>query len=73
MFTWHMAGLNMRLMLTVYMKAENACNKLIALKNGKDSVLQGKTSEASFVRFFGAVRDVYFFGLKTHKRYLTAM
>ena len=38
MFTWHMAGINMRLMLTVDMEAENAWNKLIAIKNGKDSV-----------------------------------
>ena len=62
MFTWHMAGLNMRLMLTVDMEAENAWNKLIAVKNGKDFSSQGKTSEASFVRFSEADRDMHCLG-----------
>ena len=57
MFTWHMAGLNTRLRLTVDMEAENAWNKLIAFRNGKDSVYKEKTSEASFVWFSGADQD----------------
>ena len=38
MFTWQMAGINTSLMLTVDMEAEYAWKKLIAIKNGKDSV-----------------------------------
>ena len=61
MFTWHMAELNM-VMFTVDMGAENAWNKLIAIKKWQGFSSQGKTSEASFVRFSEANQDMHCLG-----------
>ena len=46
----------------VDMEAENAWNKLIAFKNGKDSVYKVRRPKPVFVQLSGADRDMHCLG-----------
>ena len=73
MFPWHMAGLNMRLMLMVDMEAENAWNELIAIKNGKDSAHKVRCLKPVLYYILWSRSRHALLGLKTRERYLTAL
>ena len=67
-----MAGLNMRLMLTVDMEAENAWNKLIAIKSRNNSVYKVRSLKPVLYDSLEPIETCTAWAKNT-KRYLTAL